>query len=121
MTLPWLELSLFMVAVLLLALYGLTVSGHFPFEARAAALRSGAGRAILWTTIGAACLAALIVLGVATGLLSGTSIIIGGGAMLLLAPLALRPFPDVFVNGPSGLITFAAGALAAAIVLWIAK
>jgi hypothetical protein len=33
--------------------------------------------------------------------------VIGGGAMVLFAPLLLQPFPDSFVNGRRGLLTFA--------------
>ena len=52
MTLPPLrELALFMALVLVLSLYGLTVSGHFPAEHRAATLRTGVGRLLLWGTI----------------------------------------------------------------------
>ena len=105
MTLPWGELALFMIAVAMLALYGLTASGHFPIEYRTPKLRTGSGAIILRVTLVAAVLAALIVLSVA------------GGAVLLATPLMLRPFPDRFVNGPSGLVTFATGAAVAALVL----
>jgi hypothetical protein len=115
---PWIELVLFMAAVALLALYGLTLSGHFPAEFRAPELRSGFGAMTMWTTIVAACLAAVIVLSVAWRVLPWYAVTIGGGGMLLAAPLLLRPFPDRFVNGRAGLVTFAAGATAVAIILW---
>jgi hypothetical protein len=121
MTLPWLELLLFMLSVGLLALYGLTFSGHFPAEFRAPELKTANGAIVLWTTLATACLAAIIVLGVALPALPWFAIIIGAGAMLLAVPLLLRPFPDRFVNGSVGLITFAAGALLAAFGLWAGK
>jgi hypothetical protein len=121
MTLPWLELLLFMVAVGLLALYGLTFSGHFPVEFRAPELKTATGAVVLWATLAAACLAALIALGVALSVLPFSAIVIGAGAMLLATPLLLRPFPDRFVNGSVGLIAFAAGALLAAFGLWAGK
>ena len=117
--LPWGQLVLFMIAVALLALYGLAVSGHFPAEFRSAELKTRVGATILWATLIAAALAAaVVVLGVAGGALPWSAIVIGGGGMLLVAPLLLRPFPDRFVNGPAGLVTFAAGAMAAAFMLW---
>jgi hypothetical protein len=57
MTLPWVELIIFAIAVGLLALYGLTFSGHFPAEFRNPQLRGGLGAAILWGTLITACLA----------------------------------------------------------------
>jgi hypothetical protein len=44
----------------------------------------------------------------------------GAGAILLAAPLLLRPFPDRFANGLAGLATFAMSALGAAILFWAA-
>ena len=118
MTVSWLELSLYTVSVALLALYGLTVSGHFPAEVRAPHLKTGAGAAILWVTLAAACLAAIMVAWVASAVLHWTAVIIAGGAMLLAAPLLLRLFPDRFVDGLSGLVVFAAGAVAVALIMW---
>jgi hypothetical protein len=120
MTFPWSELALFMVAIALLALYGLTVSGHFPAEVRAPALRSTTGAATLWTTLVAAGVAAIITIAAALRALPWSAIIIGGGAMLLFAPLLLRPLPDRFVNGYAALVGFAGGAVLAALILWAA-
>jgi hypothetical protein len=118
MTVPWLKLSFYIVSVAFLALYGLTVSGHFPAELRTPQLKTGMGAAVLWTTLAAACLAAIIVVGVAPTVLHWTEIIIGGGAMLLAAPLLLRLFPDRFVDGSGGLVALATGAILAALMLW---
>jgi hypothetical protein len=115
---PWTELALFMTAVMLLSLYGLTVSGHFPAELRAAELRTGLGAFTMWATILLAGLSAVIVASAAFDLLPWYAIVIGGGAMLLAAPLLLRPFPDRFVNGRAGLVVFAAAATAVALLLW---
>jgi hypothetical protein len=115
---PGLELSLYTVSVALLALYGLTVSGHFPSELRAPQLKTGAGAAVLWVTLAAACLAAVMVAWVAFAVLHWTAVVIGGGAMLLAAPLLLRLLPDWFVDGLSGLVAFAAGAVTVAVILW---
>ena len=120
MTLPWGELALFMIAIALLALYGLTVSGHFPAELRAPALRSAIGATTLWATLVAAALAAIVAIAAAVRVLPWSAIIIGGGAMLLFAPLLLRPLPDRFVNGYSALLVFAGGAVLAALILWAA-
>jgi hypothetical protein len=101
------ELALFMVLVLVLSLYGLTVSGHFPQEHRAAALRTGAGRMVLWATLVLSVALAVLTLAFAWRHVPIYAAIIGGGAMVLAAPLLLQPFPDRFVNGRTGLLTFA--------------
>lgn len=105
---PLAELAVFMGLVLAFALFGLTASGHFPAEHRAPALRSGLGALILWGTM--AC--ALVMLGaafvIAAGRLPLYAAVIGGGAMLLVAPLVLQGFPDSFVDSRLGLLSFAA-------------
>ena len=120
MTLPWGNLALFMIATALLALYGLTVSGHFPAELRAAALRTSIGATTVWATLVAAGLAAIVAIAAAQRVLPWSAIIIGGGAMLLFAPLLLRPLPDRFVNGYAALLVFAGAAAVAALILWVA-
>ena len=113
---PLPELVLFMALVLSLSLFGLTASGHFPQEHRAASLRTGTGVLVLWGTI-AVCGA----LAVAAALFAWQRVplpvaVIGGGAMVLFAPLLLQPFPDHFVNGRRGLLTFAAIAAGLAMI-----
>lgn len=117
---PWLELAFFMITVELLALYGLAFSGHFPAEFRNAELTGGAGAMLFWATLAAAVLAAMVAGCIALRVLPWPAIVIGGGAMLLAAPLLLRPFPDRFVNGPAGLATFAMSALGTAVLFWAA-
>ena len=118
MTVPWAVLGFFTLGVGLVALYGLTVSGHFPAEFRAEALKGGAGAIVLWGTIIATCVAAATMLIAAWKVLPWYATVIGGGMMLLATPLLLRPLPDWFVNGRSGLLAFALGAIVTAIILW---
>jgi hypothetical protein len=48
--------------------------------------------------------------------------VIGGGAAILLAPLALQAFPDRVVDGKIALIGFAtAAAVLAALLCWLAR
>ena len=115
----WGSLALFMGTILLVALYGLTASGHFPVEFRPAKLQGGMGRIVLWATMLAAGLAGLSALVRAWSLLPWYVSLIGGGAMLLFAPLLLQPLPDSFVNGRRGLIAFSAGAVALASPMWL--
>jgi hypothetical protein len=117
---PWLQLAFFTITVELLALYGLAFSGHFPAEFRNPELRGGAGAMLFWATLVVAVLAAIVAGCITLRVLSWPSIVIGGGAMLLAAPLLLRPFPDRFVNGLAGLATFAMSALGTAVLLWAA-
>jgi hypothetical protein len=102
-----LPLVLFMALLLAAALCGLAASGHFPPEHRAPALRSGAGPFILFGSLilSLLCLAVGVVL--AWRAIPWYAAVIGGGAVVLAAPLVLRSFPDTFVNGRGALLTFA--------------
>lgn len=114
----WRELALFVGLVLLVALYGLTASGHFPVEYRSGKLKSRWGAALLWGTMFIAGLAAAVGLMRGVGALPWYAAVIGAGAVLLFAPLLLQPLPDSFVNGRRGLLIFSAGAALFAIALW---
>jgi hypothetical protein len=107
------DLALFMGLVLVLALYGLTVSTHFPAAARRPALKSASGAAVLWGTLAIAATVAGFALALAWRL-PGPASVIGGGAMLLAAPLLLPWAPDGFLDGRAGLLFFAALAVALA-------
>jgi hypothetical protein len=113
---PLPDLIVFMGLILALSLYGLTVSGHFPAEFRGATLTSPAGRAVLWGTILLAAALTILTLAFAWWRLPLYAAVIGGGAMVLLAPMLLQPFPDSFVNGRGALITFAALALGLSLI-----
>jgi hypothetical protein len=109
MALPALpELSLFMGLVLVLSLYWLTASGHFPEEHRAASLKTAGGQALLWGTMIIAALLTLAALVFAWARLPISAAVIGGGLMVLVAPLLLQPLPDSFVDGRRGLVIFIA-------------
>jgi hypothetical protein len=103
---PLPQLALFMALVLVLSLYGLTVSGHFPEEHRAGSLRTAGGKLLLWGTIALCFALTVVALSFAWQHLPLSAAIIGGGAMVLIAPLLLQPLPDSFVNGRRGLLTF---------------
>jgi hypothetical protein len=118
---PWPEVLLFMLTMEFLALYGLSLSGHFPAEYRSLDLKTGAGVIILWTTLAFVLMATILLLDAALVILPLSAIIIGGGAMLLAAPLILRQFPDRVVNGRAILIVCAAGTLVTAFGLWVHK
>ena len=105
---PLPELAVLMALVLVLSLYGLTVSGHFPEEHRSPSLRAGSGPLLLWGTIALCAALTLAALLFAWQRLPVSAAVIGGGAMVLFAPLLLQPFPDSFVNGRRGLVIFAA-------------
>ena len=108
---PLPELAMFMALVLVLSLYGLTVSGHFPAEHRAPALITPAGSLLLWGTLALCALLTVLAAHFAWRHVPLYAAAIGGGAMLLLAPLLLQPLPDRFVNGRTGLLVFAGLAL----------
>jgi hypothetical protein len=106
----WMKLGLFMLALLSAALQGLAASGHFPAEHRKPALQGAAGTFILFASI-ALTLASVIVAVYAVRGLPWYALIIGGGGALLLAPLALQPFSDRFVDGRGAVLTFALAAM----------
>lgn len=109
---PLVDLAVFMALVMVLSLYGLAVSGHFPEEHRAPVFRQGAGAVILWSTLGLGLLMTVATLMFAWQRLPLYAAVIGGGGMLLAAPLVLQPFPDSFVNGRRALLLFSGSALA---------
>jgi hypothetical protein len=48
--------------------------------------------------------------------------VIGGGGGILVAPIVLQWFPDRFVDGKRGLLSFAAlAALLAFVLLWLTR
>lgn len=116
----WTSLALLVGGILLVALYGLSASGHFPAEFRPPTLQGGLGSLLLWGTMVTAGLAGLATLVLAWRALPWYATVIGGGAALLFAPLLLQPLPDRFVNGRRGLLAFAAGALVLAGLMWAA-
>jgi hypothetical protein len=113
---PLPEFAVFMALVLVLSLYGLTVSGHFPAERRASSLRTAGGLVILWGTIALCTAIVLATLAFAWARLPLHAVIIGGGAMALVAPLLLQPLPDSFVDGRRALLTFTGLGIALALV-----
>jgi len=117
--LDWGALVVFALLVMSAALYGLTVSGQFPSEHRAEALKSPGGAAILWGTMALGFATAVVGLAHAWVALPWTWAVIAGGGVLLMAPLVLQLFPDSFVDGSAGLLAFAAigAVLSLAVVL----
>src|SRR6266478_804815 len=115
--LVWLELLLFTAMTLVACVHLLAASGHFPAERRAPALRSWSGATLLFGSMGliAACFVAGLVIVCKTA--PWYAVVIGGGSAILAAPLALRPWPDRFVNGPAALVAFAGVAAALAFIM----
>ena len=115
----WIVFGYFMAGVLAVALYGLTASGHFPAEARSAKFKDGWGSLVLWGTLAVTALAAAAMLLTSWWILPWYLQVIGGGAMLLFAPLLLQPLPDSLVNGRSGLLVFSGGTAFLAALMWL--
>jgi hypothetical protein len=112
-----LALVLFVALVLSAVLTALAASGHFPPEHRAASLRSGAGRAILFGASVVSLLALVVGATAAWLVLPASGAVIGAGVAMLAAPLLLRPLPDAFVNGRAALLTFASASALLALAL----
>lgn len=112
-----LPLALFMTLMLACSMHGLAASGHFPKEHRSAALSAGAGPLVLFGSL----LASLLSLGaglvLAARMIPWYAAVIGGGVMVLAAPLALRSFADDIVNGRVMLIVLSGASTVAALIL----
>ncbi len=115
----WIWLGYFMAGVLAAALYGLTASGHFPAEVRSEKFKAGTGALLLWATLLATGAAAASMLVQSWWVLPWYLSLLGGGGMLLFAPLLLQSFPDSFVDGRRGLVAFSAVAVALAGLMWV--
>jgi hypothetical protein len=116
--LPVLLLALLVFAV---TLQGLAASGHFPLRNDRAKTAGRPGRGALFGSIGISFLALVAGIITALRLTSWATAVIAVGLSLLFAPLALRIFPDRFVDSTRALIVFVAIALAAAaILIWLA-
>jgi hypothetical protein len=115
-------LIIFVTLMLLASLQALSASGHFPKASRLPAIAQGSGPAVLWTSM--IVTAGSVVAGIAAAwmLIPWYAAVIGGGAAILLAPLALQAFPDRIVDGKIALIGFAAAAVVlAALLCWLTR
>jgi hypothetical protein len=115
----WFTLLTFGAGVLFVALYGLTVSGHFPRDGRDGALSSGSEVAALWGTISLAIACTVAIASLGWQALPWYALALAGGGAVLFAPLLLQPLPDSIVDGPAGLVAFSGAAAAAAVILWM--
>ncbi|MGI9383133.1 MAG: hypothetical protein ACR2PO_08260 [Methyloligellaceae bacterium] len=115
---PWPELALFMALVLVIFVFIVAVSGHFPLEYRADAFKGALGAAVLWGSIAVAAISALLALVFVYQLVPWYAAVIGGGLMILAAPYVLQPLPDRIVNGRGALLMLAAIAAGLDVVAW---
>jgi hypothetical protein len=112
----------FMLLLLSASLCGLAASGHFPAEHRAPSLRSGFGRVILFGSLALCLLCLFGGIAVVWRTVPWYAAVIGGGAMVLAAPLLLQRFPDSFVNGRGALVTFSSlSLLTTALFSWAGR
>ena len=119
MSIAAVPLALFTMLMLAVSLHGLTASGHFPRETRLPTMAAGAGPAVLWLTILIVLASLLVGLFAAWRLIPWYAAVIGGGGGVLVAPLVLQWFPDRFVDGKRGLLSFAAAALLLSLLLML--
>jgi hypothetical protein len=114
--LNWAALVLFSVLVLTIALFGLSLSGHFPMQAQKLGRKDWGTRAVVASCVVVVALATAKTFGIALYHLPAPMAIIGGGAALLAAPLALQRFPDTFVDGLRGIVVLATISLALVLI-----
>lgn len=83
-------------------------------------LKPRSGPVVLWTSIIISAISAVVGIAAAWRQIPWYAAVIGGGAAILLAPMALQFFPDRIVDGRSALIGFAAAAaIFAALLCWL--
>ena len=112
--------ALILVTALLLgaAFCGLAASGHFPREQGSVEFQSGIGEFILFGTLASSILSLAVGIGMALRLVPWYAAVLGGGAVLLAAPLLLRLFPDSFVDSRAALLTFASACTLLLVILF---
>lgn len=103
----WSALALFSGLVLLVTLYALALSIHFPAEHRRTSLKGGLGATVLWGTTAVTIAAALMAIRLGLGILPRYMAVIAGGAAVLAAPMFLKPLPDTLIDDRGGLLLFA--------------
>lgn len=110
----WAGLLVFVGLVLVIAVFGLSVSGQFPAEHRKPELKGTLGPVIIAGCSLVVVIAAVRAVWLAAVGLPVPAAIIGAGAAALAAPLVLQQLPDGVVDGRAGLIAMAAfiGAMA---------
>jgi hypothetical protein len=107
--------ALFLALLAAAALLALAASGHFPH--RAMPLRTRGGAAILYGSLALAAVSLAVGFIAAARQVPWTALVIGGGAVLLAAPLILRALPDWFVDGKAAPLTFAGAAALIALAM----
>jgi hypothetical protein len=110
-------LAIFVALMLLASLQALSASGHFPKASRLPALSQGSGPLVLWASIIVTASSVAAGIAAAWTQIPWYAAVIGGGAAILLAPLALQVFSDRIVDGKSALIGFGAGTAVLAALL----
>ncbi len=104
---PVAELAIFMAAILIVCMFIIAASGHFPAEHRKPALAGPAGMAIIVGTSIVVAVTMLIAVVYAWLILPWYAAVIGAGLMVLIAPYTLHPLPDTIVNGRGALLLLA--------------
>lgn len=105
------ELALFMALFLSVSMYALAASGHFPREHRAQKFETGIGRMVLFGTIALSIVCATLGVYFVRASVPWYAAVIGGGAMVLAAPLVLQLFSDRFVDGRTSLLALSGAAI----------
>jgi hypothetical protein len=98
-------------------MYALAASGHFPREHRGKPFTTAAGGVLLFGTIAISLACAAAGVYFVQARVPWYAAIIGGGAVVLAAPLLLQLFSDEFVDGRASLLVFSAVAACMAVLM----
>ena len=114
-----LAIALMMALLLAFLLQALAASGHFPKEHRAPALTSITGAIVLYGSTAISALSLVIGILAAWRSIPWYAGVIGGGLVILAAPLLLRLMSDAIVNSRALLVALGATSAALAVVLFV--
>jgi hypothetical protein len=103
----WQAFAVFSALIAIIAVFALSLSGHFPAEPKKRELKDWPGRALLVSCIIVVAFCTAKALGLAMGHLPAPIAIIGAGGSLLAAPLLLQKLPDSFIDSRGGLAALA--------------
>ena len=119
MSLPSLSpLLLLMATALVSCMFVVVVAGHFPVQSRAEKFTTLSGLLVLWGSICVVVISSLGTVYFSAMALPLYATIIGGGLMVLAAPLAVQPFSNHIVDSKQVLLALAAVSLALCIAAY---
>jgi len=118
LSLPWLEIAVLMVTVLVLTLYGFAVSGHFPMRSGPEHAPAPVAAAIVWVTLAIAVASVILIVLFVLKAVPVHAAVIGSGLAILAGPHLLRPVPNRIADGHGLLLALSLVVIALDAAMW---